>query len=88
MAACRSSSENTRKMSLIPVSNKNSPRAHTESELDVLGVHRKLVKYVESELDVLGVHRKLVKYVESELDVLGVHGKLVKYVVQLSKRIN
>jgi hypothetical protein len=46
MAACRSSSENTRKMSLIPVFNKTSPRAHTESELDVLSVHGKLVKYV------------------------------------------
>jgi hypothetical protein len=33
-------------MSLIPVFNKNLPRAHTESELDVLGVHGKLVKYV------------------------------------------
>jgi hypothetical protein len=33
-------------MSLIPVFNKTSPRAHTELELDVLGVHRKLVKYV------------------------------------------
>jgi hypothetical protein len=46
MAACRSSSENTGKMSLIPVFNKNSPPAHTESELDVLGVHGKLLKYV------------------------------------------
>jgi hypothetical protein len=46
MAACRSSSENTRKMSLIPVFNKTSPRAHMESELDVLGVPGKLVKYV------------------------------------------
>jgi hypothetical protein len=46
MAACRSSLENTRKMSLIPVFNKNLPRAHTELELDVLGVHGKLVKYV------------------------------------------
>jgi hypothetical protein len=47
MAARRSSLENTRKMSLIPVFNKqNSPRAHTESELDVLGVHGKLAKYV------------------------------------------
>jgi hypothetical protein len=46
MVACRSSSENTRKMILIPFFNKNSPRAHTESELDVLGVHGKLVKYV------------------------------------------
>jgi hypothetical protein len=46
MAACRSSLENTGKMSLIPVFNKNLPRAHMESELDVLGVHRKLVKYV------------------------------------------
>jgi hypothetical protein len=33
-------------MSLILVFNKNSPRAHTESELDVLGIHGKLVKYV------------------------------------------
>jgi hypothetical protein len=46
MAACRSSSENTRKMSLIAILNKTSPRAHTELELDVLGVPRKLVKYV------------------------------------------
>jgi hypothetical protein len=46
MAACGSSSENTRKMSLMPVFNKNLPWAHTESELDVLGVHGKLVKYV------------------------------------------
>jgi hypothetical protein len=45
MAACRSSSENTGKMSLIPIFNKNSPWAHKESELDVLGVHGKLVKY-------------------------------------------
>jgi hypothetical protein len=33
-------------MSLIPLFNKNSPRAHTELELDMLGVHEKLVKYV------------------------------------------
>jgi hypothetical protein len=33
-------------MSLILVFNKHLPRAHTESELDVLGVHGKLVKYV------------------------------------------
>jgi hypothetical protein len=46
MAACRSSLENVWKMSLILVFNKNSPQAHTESELDVLDVHRKLVKYV------------------------------------------
>jgi hypothetical protein len=46
MAACRSSSKNTGKMNLIPVFNKNSPQAHTESELDVLGVQGKLVEYV------------------------------------------
>jgi hypothetical protein len=46
MATCRSSSKNTRKMSLILVFNKTSPQAHTESELDVLGIHKKLVKYV------------------------------------------
>jgi hypothetical protein len=46
MAACRSSSEKIGKMSLIPVFNKTSPQAHTESELDVLGVYEKLVKYV------------------------------------------
>jgi hypothetical protein len=46
MAAYRSSYENTRKMSLIPVFNKTSPWAHMELELDVLDVHGKLVKYV------------------------------------------
>jgi hypothetical protein len=46
MAACRSSLEKTGKMSLILVFNKKSPRAHTELELGVLGVHGKLVKYV------------------------------------------
>jgi hypothetical protein len=45
-AACRSSLENTGKMNLILVFNKNSPRAHTESELGMLGIHGKLVKYV------------------------------------------
>jgi hypothetical protein len=33
-------------MNLIPVLNKTSPRAHTKSKLDVLGVPRKLVKYI------------------------------------------
>jgi hypothetical protein len=46
MAACRRSLENTGKMSLIPIFNKNSPRAHMELEFDMLGVHGKLVKYV------------------------------------------
>jgi hypothetical protein len=46
MAACRCSFENTWKMSLILVFNKNLPRAHTKLELGVLGVHGKLVKYV------------------------------------------
>jgi hypothetical protein len=46
MAACRSSLENTWKMSLILVFNKNLPQTHTESELGVLDIHGKLVKYV------------------------------------------
>jgi hypothetical protein len=46
MAACRSSSENVRKMKLIPVLNKTSPWAHMELELDVLGIPRKLVEYI------------------------------------------
>jgi hypothetical protein len=33
MAACRSSSKNTRKMNLIPVFNKKLPQAHMELEL-------------------------------------------------------
>jgi hypothetical protein len=45
MATYRSSSKNTGKINLLPIFNKNSPRAHTESEFDVLGFHRKLVKY-------------------------------------------
>jgi hypothetical protein len=48
MAACRSSIENTRKMNLIPIFNKTSPRAHTELELDVLGIPGNLVEYVVS----------------------------------------
>jgi hypothetical protein len=43
---CRSSSKNTRKMTLIPVFNKTSPWTDTELKLEVLGVQRKLVKYV------------------------------------------
>jgi hypothetical protein len=46
MATCRSSLENIGKMNLIPVFNKNLPSAHTELELDVFGVHRKLMKYM------------------------------------------
>ena len=46
MVAYRSSSKKIRKLNLIPVLNKNSPQAHMESELNVLGVHKKLVKYV------------------------------------------
>jgi hypothetical protein len=38
--------KNIGKMSLILVYNKTSPWAHIESKLDVLGVHKKLVKYV------------------------------------------
>jgi hypothetical protein len=33
-------------MNLIPILNKTSPWAQTESELGMLGVHGKLVKYV------------------------------------------
>jgi len=46
MVACRSSSLNTRKINLIPTLNKTSPWAHMESELGVLGVSGKLVKYI------------------------------------------
>jgi hypothetical protein len=46
MDACRSSSKNIGKMSLITLFNKNLPQVYTELELDVLGVHGKLVKYV------------------------------------------
>jgi hypothetical protein len=35
-----------RKMKLQPILNKNSPWAHMELEFDVLGVARKLVKFV------------------------------------------
>jgi hypothetical protein len=46
LATCRSSSKNTGKINLISILNKTSPQAHTELELDMLGVHGKLVKYV------------------------------------------
>jgi hypothetical protein len=58
MAACRSSLENTGKMSLILVFNKNLPRAHMESELDVLGVHGKLVKYVVHSSKIIKIIKK------------------------------
>jgi hypothetical protein len=34
------------KLNIQPILNKNSPWAHTELELDMLGVAKKLVKYV------------------------------------------
>jgi hypothetical protein len=46
MATCRSSSKNTRNMNLILIFDETSTQTHMELELDVLGVHRKLVKYV------------------------------------------
>jgi hypothetical protein len=46
MVVRRSSLENIGKMYLIPVLDKTSPWAHMELELDVLGVPRKLVKYI------------------------------------------
>jgi hypothetical protein len=45
MRACRSSPENTQKMNLQPILNKNSSWTHTESVFDVLGFTGKLVKY-------------------------------------------
>jgi hypothetical protein len=36
----------TGKMNLISILNKTSPRAYTKSELDMLGVFGKLVKYI------------------------------------------
>jgi hypothetical protein len=46
LAACQSSLENTWKMNFKPILNKTSPWAHTKSELDMLCVPKKLVKYV------------------------------------------
>jgi hypothetical protein len=46
IVACRSSYKNTRKMNLQPILNKNLPWIHMESKFDVLGITRKLVKYV------------------------------------------
>jgi hypothetical protein len=45
MAACRSSSKNTRKMNSIPILNKTSEPAHMELELGMFGVPGKLMKY-------------------------------------------
>jgi hypothetical protein len=46
VATYRNSSNNTRKFNPQSVFNKNSPHAHMKLEFDVLGVARKLVKYV------------------------------------------
>jgi hypothetical protein len=64
MAACKSSSKNVGKMSLIPVLNKTSPRAHRESELDVLGVPRKLVKYIV-QLFIEKIEKKLFLFTQA-----------------------
>jgi hypothetical protein len=40
MATMRSSSKNTRKLTLQSILNNNLPHAHMESEFDVLGVAR------------------------------------------------
>jgi hypothetical protein len=46
MATHRGSSKNTRKLKLQSILNKNSPRAHMETEFDIFGVSRKLVKFL------------------------------------------
>jgi hypothetical protein len=46
VVACRSSLKNAKKMNLQLIWNKNSPWAHIELEIDVLGVAEKLIKYV------------------------------------------
>jgi hypothetical protein len=46
VATYRNFSKNTRKLNIHPTLNKNSPWAHIESKFDMLGVARKLVKYV------------------------------------------
>jgi hypothetical protein len=47
MAACRSSLKNTKKTNFKPILNKTSLRAYyMELKFDMLGVPRKLVKYV------------------------------------------
>ena len=46
VATYRSFSKNTRKLNIYPTLNKTSPWAHIESKFDILGVARKLVKYV------------------------------------------
>ena len=46
MAICWSSSKNIGKINQISILNKTSPWAHIDSELDMLGIPRKLVKYV------------------------------------------
>jgi hypothetical protein len=46
MVTCRSSIENTWKMNVQSVLNKHSPWAPIELEFDVLGLARRIVKYV------------------------------------------
>ena len=46
MAACKSSSKDIGKLNLKPVFNKKIPWAYVELEFDMLGVCKKLAKYV------------------------------------------
>jgi hypothetical protein len=70
MAACRSSLEDTRKISLIPIFNNNLPRAHTESEFDMLGILGKLVKYVVH-LSNRKIEKSLVFFTQAAYTAIG-----------------
>jgi hypothetical protein len=84
-------------MNLIPVLNKILAHAHTELELDVLGVHGKNVS-VLSDIsllsDGLGQYRQVLPNLSQCSDAIWqllfqkktLHGKLMIYVVHLSKK--
>jgi hypothetical protein len=59
MAVCRSSLENTGEIYLIPILNKNSPRAPTESELDMLSVPESLKYVVHSSKKKIDLKKKI-----------------------------
>jgi hypothetical protein len=52
-------------MSLVLVFNKNLPRAHTDSELGLLSVHGKLVKYVIHSSKRKKIEKKLFSFTQA-----------------------
>jgi hypothetical protein len=62
MVSYRKFSKNIRKMNLQPILNKNSPQAYAKLGFDMLGVAKKLVKYVVHLFKIIKTKRKVFSF--------------------------